>query len=335
MSLLPPGQQLVAADKWPIMGERACAPCGGPWRVDVCGLVERPLSLSLDDLARMEVVERVVDIHCVTRWSKLGVRFSGVPLAAVVAAAGARPDARFVSFVARSGRGHSTSLELAEALRLGAVVALEAAGAPLPPEHGGPVRVVVPDRYFYKSLKWLARIELLRADRPGFWEATAGYHNAADPWREQRYVASGLAGREVRAVLAARDFRQRNLTGLAAAGRDLAGLRAQGAILRDATFDDCNLAGADFSGANLSNARLRRADLRGARFVGADVEGADFRGADLRGADFSAALLTAATFADDGGLCARFDAMTRLDQNASDALTPDQAEYVRRAVHGA
>jgi DMSO/TMAO reductase YedYZ molybdopterin-dependent catalytic subunit len=139
------------------------------------------------------------------------------------------PSAQFVSFVARSIRSHSTSLKMDDALRAGALVAFAADGAPLTEEHGGPVRVVMPGRYFYKSLKWLERIELLAEDRFGFWESTAGYHNGADPWRQERYVASGITKTQARAILGTRNIAGRDLRGLAAAGLDLSGFRATGA----------------------------------------------------------------------------------------------------------
>ena len=290
---LPPGQQLVAAGKWPVMGERAPRGDASPWRVSIGGRVERPLVLSLGELRARTQVERVVDIHCVTRWSKPGVRFAGVPLAELLASVRPTSDARFVSFVARSDRDHSTSLPLADAVELEALVALAADGKPLGSEHGGPVRLVVPGRYFYKSLKWLEHVELLAADRLGFWEATAGYHNEADPWRQQRYIASGVSPAEARAILAGRDLRGKKLLGLRAAGCDLAGLQAQHAVLRDADFRDCNLAGACFDGANLTNAHFQGARLQGASFRDADLEGAGFERADLRGACLLASSLLA------------------------------------------
>ena len=181
---LPPGQQLVAAEKWPIIGERASRPDSAPWSVHVGGAAAaRPYALALVDLGTFPQVERTVDIHCVTRWSKLGVQFSGVPLSVLVEMAEPDPSAKFVSFVARSVRGHSTSLSLDDALALNTLVALSADGVPLDEQHGGPVRVIVAGRYFYKSLKWLERIDLVTEDRLGFWETTAGYQRRVAPRR--------------------------------------------------------------------------------------------------------------------------------------------------------
>jgi hypothetical protein len=317
---LPPGQQLVARDKWPVIGERA--PRGDPseWTVSVMGLVERPQAYTLDKLRALPQVARTIDL-----------------LSVLLAAARPLPEARFVSFVARSARDHDTSLPLDEALSLGVLLALEAEGRPLASEHGGPVRCVTPRRYLYKSLKWLARIELLAQDRLGFWERTAGYHNQADPWRHQRYIASQVSRAEAAAIVAGRDVRQLALLGLDLAGHDLKGFQAQEALLRNANFTGCRLEGASFDGANLSNARFLQADLRGASFRDADLEGADFAGADLRGADFRGAALTACTFAAHGapgrgGRTIQLDSQTRFSAEQLDGLLPDQRAVLERAL---
>jgi DMSO/TMAO reductase YedYZ molybdopterin-dependent catalytic subunit len=335
---LPPGQQLVAPGKWPFVGERQARADNSPWSLTIAGAVSRPRAYSLGDLRALPQVERAIDIHCVTRWSKLGARFSGVPLADLLEAAGPDPAARFVSFVARSERAHSTSLPRDEALSLNTLVALDYEGAPLPPEHGGPVRTIVPGRYFYKSLKWLERIELLPEDRLGYWEATAGYHNTADPWREQRYIAPSLTKQQAAALIAARDFSGRDLLSINAAGHDLAGLVARGALLRNADFRRCNLRRACFDGANLTNAHLEAADLREATFRGADLEGVNFAAADLRGADLSGASLFGATFVEErdgqpmAETAAQFDPRTRLEAEQLEALTPVQFAFVSRAL---
>ena len=337
---LPPGQQLVAAGKWPTVGEKLPRADDRPWRVTVTGEVDTPLDLSLDELISLPQVEQTIDIHCVTRWSKLGVRFAGVSLATIVEHCGARPAARYVSFVARSERSHSTSLPLAEAIGLGALLALTVDGQPLPIERGGPVRVVTPGRYFYKSLKWLESIEFLPHDRLGHWEHSAGYHNTADPWLEQRYVAPDLSRAEAARILVARDVTGRELRSIDAAGRDLTGLVARGAILRDADFRGCALAGACFDGANLTNAHFAGADLRQATFRDADLEGADLAAADLRGADLRGARLFGASFCqiDTAGQSitgARVDDQTRCEPGALEDLTPAQQLYLAEALRQA
>jgi DMSO/TMAO reductase YedYZ molybdopterin-dependent catalytic subunit len=328
---LPPNQQVAALGKWPVVGEKAPRLDPAPWRVAVTGLSACPRRWSLEELRALPQVEREVDIHCVTRWSKPACRFRGVPLAQILAACPPLPAAAFVSFVARSERRHSTSLPLQEALELGTLVALEYEGEPLAEIHGGPVRTVVPGRYFYKSLKWLERIDLLAEDRLGYWEQEAGYHNRADPWQEERYMAPDLDRRTLRRVLEARDFAGQSLRSLAAVGFELQGLNARGALLRDADFRDANLQGACFSAANLSNAHFQGADLCGADFRGADLEGADFRGADLRAADLRDVSLLGTTFWGDPGAPARLDGATRFDSAALETLAPEQAEFIRRA----
>jgi DMSO/TMAO reductase YedYZ molybdopterin-dependent catalytic subunit len=331
--MLPPGQQLAAPGKWPLVGEKMPAKRDDEWTLSVGGCVEAPCMLDLSALRALEWRKRSVDIHCVTRWSKLAVPFGGVDLADVLRCARPTAEAKYVSLVARSDRNHSTSLVLADALELNALVALEAEHRPLPVEHGGPVRLVVPGRYFYKSLKWLERIELLAEDRLGYWEGEAGYHNVADPWREERYMAPDLTRQQMREVLASRDFARRTLRSLQARGHDLTGLDARGAVLRDADFRDSSLAGACFDGANLANGRLAGADLRRATFVAADLEGADFTAADLRGADLRGASLFGATFC-TGGAGAVFDAATRIDEASLAQLTPAQSDFVARSGAG-
>jgi len=317
------------------MGQRAPCRDDSPWKVHVGGAVRQPCTLALDELRSLEQVERTVDVHCVTRWTRPQVRFHGVPLAALVERAEPRPEARFVWFVARTDRDHSTSLLLADALALDALVTLGVDGVPLPEERGGPVRMVVPGRYFYKSLKWLERIELLGEDRLGFWERTAGYHNTADPWREQRYMAAGLSKAEARQILESHDISRRELLSLRAEGRSLAGLRAQDALLRDADFRGCDLRASRFDGANLSNAHFEGADLRGASFRRADLEGADFQRADLRGACLSGASLVGASFcdaSDPSGSAANADRTTQFDPAAHAALVPPQQAFLQAAL---
>jgi hypothetical protein len=330
---LPPRQHLAARDKWPTVGERLPRRDASPWTIQVCGAVARPETLSLAALQALPQVEQTLDIHCVTRWSKQDVRFSGVLLSTLLDRAKPDASARFVSLTARSQRGHSTSLRLADARALAILVALAVDGAPLDEARGGPIRIVVPQRYFYKSLKWLERIELLADERLGHWESTAGYHNTGDVWREERYAPAEHLKAEVDALVAGHDLSDREVRSLQAAGHDLTGLVARRALLRDADFRGCQLRGACFDGANLSNARFEGADLRDASFRGADVEGADFSGADLRGATFAGASLFGTSFgAEDGtgetGGMTQMDARTQLDSTALEALTPDQQAIV-------
>jgi hypothetical protein len=337
---LPPRQHLAARDKWPTVGERLPRRDDAPWTVRVGGAVARPEFLSLSALQSLPQVEQTLDIHCVTRWSKQGVRFSGVPLSTLLDRALPNAVARFVSFTARSARGHSTSLSLAEARALPVLVALAVDGDTLDLARGGPVRIVVPERYFYKSVKWLEGIELLAEDRLGYWESTAGYHNTGDVWSEERYATGESSKTEVDAVLAQRDLSDRVVRSLQAAGRDLAELVARRALLRDADFRGCHLRCACFDQANLSNARFEGADLREASFRDADVEGADFYDADLRGASFVGASLFGTSFgagdpADKSGRMTQMDARTQIEPAALDALTPDQQALVMDLLRAA
>lgn len=332
-SPLPPGQQLASRGKWPQVGEPTPTDLPTDWRLDLVGLVESPLSLDLRDLGAYPFVERAIDIHCVTRWSKPAMKFGGVLLADLLAVAGLKSEAKFVGFVAHSSRKHDTSLPLADALKLETLLAWQVDGEPLTPDHGGPLRVIVPDRYFYKSLKWLRTIRLLAVDELGFWEREAGYHNTADPWREHRYMAPSLSRLEMRAVLKSRDFSGRDLRSLDCRGHDLTGLQATKALLRDVDFRACPLAGATFDGANLSNGKLGGADLRRATFRDADLEGADFGGADLRDCDFRGTSLFGATFRPQPDQApTQIDATTKFDSSGLEKLMPDEERYVREQL---
>ncbi|MFC7650157.1 sulfite oxidase-like oxidoreductase [Streptosporangium lutulentum] len=123
-----------------------------------------------------------VDLHCVTKWSKLGTTWEGVPLETLLA--GVETSAEYA--VAESYGGYTTNLPLEDLLDGKAWIAVRYDGEPITPAHGGPARLLVPHLYFWKSAKWVRGIRLLNDDEPGFWESV-GYHNYGDPWREQRY----------------------------------------------------------------------------------------------------------------------------------------------------
>lgn len=296
MSEVPPRQRLAAAGTWPVVGENQPRQSSAAWEVSIGGEVENPRTYTLEEITSFPQRTRLIDVHCVTRWSKIAMSFSGVLLSDLLRTAVPNPAARFVSFVARSDRNHSTSLPLSELFNLNSMLALKADGQPLATEHGGPVRMVVPGKYFYKSVKWVERIDVLREDRLGFWESDAGYHNGADPWKEERYIVSSLSKQAVRQLMESRDFRNQELLSLHASGRDLAGLNAEAALIRNGNFDRCNLVWSNFKDANLSNASFRHADLRHACFTNADLEGADFSDAKLDDADFEGASLFGTTF---------------------------------------
>jgi DMSO/TMAO reductase YedYZ molybdopterin-dependent catalytic subunit len=181
---LPPGQYDVGHD-WPVLtAEPTPQVDTATWTFTIDGLVEQSLTWTWDEIHAMPGSVYNGDIHCVTTWSKLGVTFSGVSIDTLLAAAKPLPAATYV--LAWSTTGYNTNLPLADVTDGKAWVAWEFGGEPLPTAHGGPARLLVPHLYFWKSAKWVSRLELLDHDEPGFWERN-GYHDRGDPWREQRY----------------------------------------------------------------------------------------------------------------------------------------------------
>jgi DMSO/TMAO reductase YedYZ molybdopterin-dependent catalytic subunit len=335
---LPPGQQLVGSGKWPFVGERSASPdvpspdVPSPWSLRLTEGTRSEV-LTLDEINSWAPEDFTVDIHCVTRWSRLDSRFRGVSLQKIVERFRPSPAAGFVSFVAHTERRHHSSLPLQDALNLGVFLATHFEETPLTPTHGGPLRSVAPGRYFYKSVKWLAALEFLGEDRLGYWEGEAGYHNEGDPWKEQRFVAGSFDRKLAWQLLASKNLDGRNILGLEAAKRDLQDLSAEDALLRNANFQGADLRGANFCRANLSGANLRQADLRNATFQNGDVEGADFSGADLRGTDFRGASLFGASFIDEKtGDQAILNATSQIADEDRDALCPAQYEYVRKRM---
>jgi DMSO/TMAO reductase YedYZ molybdopterin-dependent catalytic subunit len=181
---LPPGQTLVRG-RAPVV-DLGTTPRVAPrdWRLEISGAVRRPARWSLEELAGAPRETMVSDIHCVTRWSRFGNRWGGVPVRHLLEVAGPTGDARFAMI--KSHDGYSTNLPVEVLLRDDVLLATDWDGAPLSPEHGAPARLVVPHLYFWKSAKWVRSIRLTSDDAPGFWESR-GYHNEGDPWREQRY----------------------------------------------------------------------------------------------------------------------------------------------------
>jgi len=180
---LPPGQYLT--EKWPVLHAGSIPQTDlASWDFRVFGEVEEPVTLSWDELRVLPSHEITTDIHCVTRWSRFDTSFRGIHWRELAKLVRPKPSARFV--VAHAEQGFTSNVPLSLLEDEASLVAYEADGAPLTPEHGWPLRLLVPQRYFWKSAKWLRAIELTAADRPGFWERY-GYHNEADYWREQRY----------------------------------------------------------------------------------------------------------------------------------------------------
>jgi DMSO/TMAO reductase YedYZ molybdopterin-dependent catalytic subunit len=180
---LPPGQKLVT--NWPVL-DLGVQPDIKPenWRLRIDGLVEQPLAFNLQQFLALPQQEFTSDIHCVTSWSRYDNRWRGVSSKTILDLVKPKGDARHVIFHAYDG--YTTNVKCAVFAEDNVLLAHSWEGRPVPREHGGPVRVVVPDWYFWKSAKWVSRIEFLADDRPGFWEVR-GYHNEGDPWKEERY----------------------------------------------------------------------------------------------------------------------------------------------------
>ena len=180
---LPPGQYYT--DKWPVLHAGDVPRIDiASWTLSVTGEVEEPLTLGFEELKALPATEVTTDIHCVTRWSRFDARFKGVHWSELAKLCRPKPAARFA--IAHAEAGFTANVPLAAIEDANALVVYEADGEPLTPDHGWPVRLFVPTKYFWKSAKWLTGIELSPVDKPGFWERY-GYHNEADFRQEQRY----------------------------------------------------------------------------------------------------------------------------------------------------
>lgn len=180
---LPPGQRLVT--NWPVL-DLGAQPDVKPenWRLRVGGLVENPQVFTLEQFHALPQEDFVSDIHCVTAWSRYDNHWRGVSARTLLEMVKPKLTANYVLF--QSYDGYTTNVTLPVFADSNVLLAHSWEGKPLAREHGGPVRVVIPDWYFWKSAKWVTRIEFAANDRPGFWEVR-GYHNEGDPWKEERY----------------------------------------------------------------------------------------------------------------------------------------------------
>ncbi len=182
---LPRGQHLTAPGKWPVLHE-------GPvprfdrasWSLRIFGLVERETQLSYDQLLALPRATPTTDFHCVTTWSKFDMRWEGVRVKDVLGLAGVTPEARAV--MVHAEHGYTSNVLLDDITRDDCLLAHRVDGADLAPEHGYPLRLVVPHLYAWKSVKWVRGLELMARDKPGFWEQR-GYHMRGDPFAEERY----------------------------------------------------------------------------------------------------------------------------------------------------
>jgi DMSO/TMAO reductase YedYZ molybdopterin-dependent catalytic subunit len=179
---LPPGQRVISSLK--PMGGSPGSPSRSDVRLRIHGDVEHPYTLDFAELIAMGLVQRRVDVHCVTGWSVLGAKWKGVRLRDLAAKASPHRAARYVIFEA--AHGYTANVRADAVMGDDVLVAWELDDRPLQRPHGSPLRAVVPDLYFWKSAKWLTGIRFSRRDAPGFWEVR-GYHNHADPWKEERH----------------------------------------------------------------------------------------------------------------------------------------------------
>jgi DMSO/TMAO reductase YedYZ molybdopterin-dependent catalytic subunit len=190
---LPPGQSPTV--KWPVLSVGETPDVSAEqWLLSIDGAVDAPFELDFGELTSAQATW-TGDIHCVTRWSKFGMSWRGVNVRELIERARPRPVASHL--MAHSYGGYTTNMPLSDVLDHPALVAYEADGEALEPEHGGPARLLVPHLYLWKSAKWIRRLEILEHDELGFWERN-GYHHRGDPWREERHSVDDYVARTLR-----------------------------------------------------------------------------------------------------------------------------------------
>ncbi len=178
---LPPGQ--VAVEKIRNMGGTPGTATIEDWRLRIHGEVEKPAVLSFRELLNLDQVDITCDVHCVTGWTLLDSQWGGVRLATILDIV--RPNKKGGFIIFEAAQGYTSNVPISEAGKENVILAHSFFGEPLPLANGAPVRVVIPDRYFYKSAKWLEGIKISARDEPGYWESM-GFSNSADPWKEER-----------------------------------------------------------------------------------------------------------------------------------------------------
>ena len=201
---LPPGQ--VVTQKWPVLtyGETPRVDLA-TWTFRCYGLVEQEASWTWKEFLELPRVQVLSDIHCVTRWSRYDNRWEGVSVREILSRVRVSPKA--VAVMTHTQEGYTSNIPLSELAGEDTLLAYKHDGGDLPPEHGGPCRLVVPKLYFWKSAKWIRSFEFLDVNAPGFWEDN-GYHLHADPWKEERY-----SGEETDAMQRMRSEAARRLRG--------------------------------------------------------------------------------------------------------------------------
>ncbi len=180
---LPPGQ--YETRDFPVLSMGPTPEVSIPeWKLEIVGAVENPMSWNWEDFKKLPTENVVKDIHCVTKWSKFDTKWRGVMMDTIFDVVKLKESATHI--VAHSYDGYETNVPIEDLINKKAMIAIEYDGEEIEPEHGGPARLLVPHLYFWKSAKWIKKIEVLENDRAGFWE-TRGYHNYGNPWNEERY----------------------------------------------------------------------------------------------------------------------------------------------------
>ena len=202
---LPPGQVLTA--KWPVL-TYGLTPRFDPrkWSFRCFGLVEQEVAWTWEEFLKLPRVELTSDVHCVTRWSKLDNRWEGVHISEILKHVRIKPEA--VAVMVHADPDYTTNIALENLINNDVLLAIKHNGQDLPPDHGGPCRLVVPKLYFWKSAKWVRGLEFLDVNPPGFWEVN-GYHMHADPWKEERYSDQETRAMQQMRAEAARKLRGR------------------------------------------------------------------------------------------------------------------------------
>ena len=180
---IPPGQRLT--DKFPVLHYGSIPKIDiNRWTFTISGLVDKKREINYPEFMALKRIKVLSDIHCVTSWTKLDTLWEGPSTAIIKEMVQIKPGAKFV--IVHAAGNFTTNLPLADFFEADALFAVNYEDKPLSPEHGYPMRLVIPRLYFWKSAKWVTGVEFAEKDRPGFWES-AGYHNHGDPWREERY----------------------------------------------------------------------------------------------------------------------------------------------------
>ncbi|MFX1327286.1 MAG: molybdopterin-dependent oxidoreductase [Promethearchaeota archaeon] len=181
---LPPGQHIT--ERFPVLQKGSVAHINREtYKLRIEGEIEYPKIYSFEDLKKLQDLEIVEDIHCVTSWSKFDTKWSGISFKKLFDIVKPKNTAKFIEFYC-ADNGFTTTVPMDRLMVDTAILALNYDEKPIDDKHGGPVRAVIPDLYFYKSAKWVIKITFLAQDKPGYWEVH-GYSNKADPWKEQRY----------------------------------------------------------------------------------------------------------------------------------------------------